>query len=366
MAKKSATSSDEMLILPRRDSHYQPLLGTRDSRSSEYTIVNTEQGHVPENVENVSTTSSDTIVCSDQPPAAQPPRAPADNDDCEPSVQPESQGSHHCNDELKASRKGWRRGIKKFLLIFGAIFYGVALVISIVLLLGSFNNCSHSKDEQEMAKESVQNNSLIIADLVSRMKFLEQSLRHYQVNQENHSTLFKISSDVLIAQLNEIDDLLVSNVSSLQSRVDLIQSTFATTNSRLTTAENQLRSTSSALSNRLTSTENQLRSTSSGLTTVRNQLTSTENRLRTTSSGLNSRLTTAENRLRSTSSDLSSLKSDLRGVNLFRRCISEEATCRVSQHSNSNRWYFCKTGYQSINRTVSCLCSPMQLKSHVI
>ncbi len=334
-AKKCLTSRSknfEMVMLPQdKESHYQSLTGKRDNRSSNYTTVNIEQGHLPVIVESVSKMALDTVVCLDQQPPL-PSRSPADFDYCKPS---ESQGPHHSSDELKAGRKC---GDKKFLLIiiFGAIV-AIALLISIVALyLGAFSS-NRSKDigiEQNTAEESVQNNSLVISALVSRIKFLEQSLQQSQINQENYSTLFEISNNVLATKLDKIENKLVSNISSVQSRLDSI---FATTSSRLITAENQLRTTSSGFDSRLTSAENQLRSTSSSLTTVRSQLTSTENQLR------------------STSSDLSSLKSNLRRTNLFRRCFQDENTCRVSQHSSNSRWYRCITGSQYINRSVSSL-----------
>ena len=82
----------------------------------------------------------------------------------------------------------------------------------------------------------------------------------------------------------------------------------------------------------------------STLTNTNDRLNSMSSQLRNTSSELSSRLNT-------NSASLTSLRSSLIRTNLFNRCVKEENSCFVNQHTP--QWYLCTTPARIINRSVS-------------
>ena len=314
--------------------NYQTLTREREiSDSTKYMTINSQ---TPIFVKE-STTASDAVVYQDIPPL--PPR-PEVSCDFTTSSRSESVKIHSEKQSTANQKNNAKVGNKKVFLITGAVF-AVCLLISIASLLYGVFSTTMSDMEQESSQQLLQNSSSVIRDLTARVKLLENSLEQIQLCQQNETGF------------NDTEYWLLTNISSLQSRMSALERNLNVANSRLANSLQQIQVTQ----HNTTSLQSRTSNLVSNLNFVNSSLRQSIDSIQSILSTTNNQLTASNNRLRATSSDLSRLRSSLGRVNLFSRCVKQEYTCPVVQHSSAaSHWYLCRTRPQRINVPVSSFC----------
>ncbi len=179
-----------------------------------YMTIGSQRRHAPNFEKDSCKTLGKTV--SDEaaiiPPL--PPRPPMDYECCTTPSQPENVKFQSVN-ELASNQKHAQRGNRKLFLIMG-IFFSVTLIAS--LLFGVFRvDVGH-----EPSQQLLQNSSLSTTDLVARIRYLEDSLQHIQVQLQNNTNNFS----ALITKLNTTGHSLLSRTSALERNLNATTSSF--------------------------------------------------------------------------------------------------------------------------------------------